>query len=107
MAQIAFIAQDRIFRVFAYFGMDVFLVNTPQEADEKLQELAGDTDREWGIVYLEERLAAELTTQIAALNRAVLPVISVAPSSGDTQGIARDTLQGLVRKVTGVDMSFD
>ncbi len=85
----------------------MFQVSTPQEADEKLQELIDDREHEWGIVYIEESLAEPIEEHITALNKKVLPVISIFPSSGKKKGIAGKMLNGLVRKATGVEMRFE
>ncbi len=107
MARIAFIGREKILSVFKYFGTSVFQVSTPQEADEKLQELVQDQESEWGIVYIEEHLAESLKDQITELNKALLPVISIFPSSGEKKGIAGTMLNALVRQTTGVEMRFE
>ena len=107
MAKIAFIGQERILRVFRYFGTSVFQVSTPQEAEEKLQELVSDTEQTWGIIYIEETLADIIRDRIMELNRGVLPVISIVSSSGETKGIGGKMLHALVRKATGVEMRVD
>ena len=107
MAKIAFIGKEKILSVFNYFGSSVFQVSTPQEADEKLQELVTDRENEWGIVYIEENLAESLKDQIMELNKGPLPVISIFPSSGEKKGIAGKMLNNLVRKTTGVEMKFE
>ena len=87
MTKIAFIGTERIVRVFKYFGTAVFLVSTPREAGEKLQELVDDKEHDWGVVYLEENLAESLKDQIAALNKQpLLPVISIFPSRSTGEG---------------------
>lgn len=107
MTRIAFIGKQRIFRVFTYFGTSVFLVSTPQEAEEKLQELVADTTESWGVIYIEEQLAAPLRDLIMELNKRTLPVISIVSSSGEPQGLGGKMLNNLVRKATGVDMRIE
>lgn len=107
MAKIAFIGKEKILRAFNYFGMSVFQVSTPQEAEEKLQELVNDKDRDWGIVYIEEKLAEAFIGRIAELNKMLLPVISVLPCTGEKKGLSGTMLRNLVRKVTGVELHFD
>ena len=107
MAKIAFIGKEKILRVFNYFGTSVFQVSTPQQAEEKLQEIVDDKEHEWGIVYIEECLAEAFMDRIAELNRNVLPVISIFPATGEKKGLAGDMVNHLVRKVTGVELRFD
>jgi vacuolar-type H+-ATPase subunit F/Vma7 len=107
MTKIAFVGKEKITRVFNYFGTSVFQVTTSQEAEEKLQELVDDRENKWGIVYIEESLAESLKDRIAELNKRLLPVISIYPSSGEKKGIAAKILSDLVRKVTGVEMRFE
>ncbi len=107
MAKIAFIGKERILRVFTYFGMSVFQVSTPQEAEERLQELVNDTESGWGIVYIEESLAETFIKRIAEFNKMTLPVISLLPCSGEKKGLSGEMLRNLVRKVTGVELRFD
>ena len=107
MAKIAFIGKEKILRVFNYFGTSVFQVTTPQEAEQKLQELVDDKKNEWGIVYIEESLAEAFMGRIVKLNKRLLPVISIFPSSGEKKGLSGEMLNNLVRKVTGVELRFD
>ncbi len=107
MAKVAFIGKERVLCVFRYFGMAVFQVSTPDEAKEKLQTLVDDKESEWGLVYIEECLAEAFMDHIARLNHMPLPVISIFPSTGEKKGLSQQMLGNLVRKVTGVDLSFD
>jgi vacuolar-type H+-ATPase subunit F/Vma7 len=107
VAKVAFIGKERVLRVFNYFGMAVFRVSTPEEAREKLQALVDDQESEWGLVYIEECLAEAFMDHIAQLNHRPLPVISIFPSTGEKKGLSHHMLGNLVRKVTGVDLSFD
>jgi vacuolar-type H+-ATPase subunit F/Vma7 len=107
VADIAFIGQERLLRVFTYFGADVFPVSSVQEADEKLQELATNTQTPWQLIYIEEALADELQGQIKMLNRNPLPVISIVSSRGKSRGLGKTILHNLVRKATGVDMRIE
>jgi vacuolar-type H+-ATPase subunit F/Vma7 len=110
MAKIAFIGKEQIIGIFKYFGTAVFQVSTSQEADAKLQELVQENtegNQTWGIVYLEESLAEPLKDRIIALNRGLLPVISIFPASGEKKGMAGKLINDLVRKVTGVELRFE
>lgn len=106
-AQIAFIGQEQLLRVFTYFGVSVFQVSTPQDAEEKLRELVADPRQTWGIIYIEERFADGLHELIQQLNRKTLPVISIVSASGVTQGLARNNINALVRKATGVELKIE
>jgi vacuolar-type H+-ATPase subunit F/Vma7 len=107
LEKIAFIGQERLLRVFRYFGTSVFQVSTPQEAGEKIEELVADTKQTWGIIYIEEALADAIRERIMELNREALPVISIVSASGETKGIGGEMLHALVRKATGVDMRVE
>ena len=107
VAKIAFIGKEKILRVFHYFGTSVFQVSTPREAEEKLQKLVEDTENDWGIIYIEESLAEVFMDRIVELNKKLLPVISIFPSTGEKQGLSGKILDNLVRKVTGVELRFD
>jgi vacuolar-type H+-ATPase subunit F/Vma7 len=104
VADIAFIGQEPILRVFTYFGAAVFQVATAQEAEEKLRELSAETDQACKIIYIEERLAEPIQESIKMLNMKNLPVISIVSSRGKPQGVGKTALNKLVRKATGVDM---
>jgi vacuolar-type H+-ATPase subunit F/Vma7 len=107
VAEIAFIGQERLLRVFTYFGAAVFPVTSSHEAEQKLQELVADTQNPWRLIYIEETLADEIQESIKTLNRKPLPVISIVSSRGKTQGLGKTMLHNLVRKATGVDMRIE
>ncbi len=85
----------------------MFQVSTPQEAQRKLQELAEDTEEQWGIIYLEEGVAETFLDQIADINSRPLPVVSLFPSRGEKKELSGKILDKLVRKVTGVEIRFE
>jgi vacuolar-type H+-ATPase subunit F/Vma7 len=107
VAEIAFIGQERLVRVFTYFGIDVFPVASVSEAQETLQKLTADRGETWRLVYIEEALTEEIQEQIRVLNRQPLPVISIVSLRGTPQGIGKSTLHNLVRKATGVELRIE
>ncbi len=107
MAKIAFIGKERILQVGTYFGTSIFLVSTPREAEATLQKLVEDTHNQWGIIYIEEGLAETFLKQIIELNKRPVPVISLVPSTGEKKELSGKILKNLVRKVTGVELTFD
>ena len=84
---------DSIFG-FAALGLDTFAVQTREEAAEKLHQLAQGG---YGIIYITEKLAAELTHEIEKYQEQVTPAIIQIP------GIAGNTGAG----VTGVKKSVE
>ena len=106
VAEIAFIGQERLLRVFTYFGAEVFSVASVQEAEETLRELATAAQTPWQLIYVEETLADEMSESIKTLNKQPLPIISIVSSCGEPRGLGKTILHDLVRKATGVDMSI-
>jgi len=107
VSEIAFIGQERLLRVFSYFGAAVFSVDSAHEAEEKLRELATGDQQSWRLIYIEEALAEEIRASIKSLNKNPLPVISIVSSRGKSRGLGKTMLHNLVRKATGVDMRIE
>ena len=79
---------------FAALGLDTFPVETQEEAAEMLSKLAAG---DYGVIYITEKLAAELTHEIEKYQEQVTPAIIQIP------GIAGNTGAG----VAGVKKSVE
>lgn len=73
---------DSIFG-FAALGLDTFAVQTREEAAEKLHQLAQGG---YGIIYITEKLAAELTHEIEKYQEQVTPAIIQIPGIAGNTG---------------------
>ena len=84
---------DSIFG-FAALGLDTFAVQTREEAAEKLHQLAQGG---YGIIYITEKLAAELT---------VTPAIIQIPGIAGNTGAGVAGVKKSVEQAVGSDIIF-
>ena len=89
---------DSIFG-FAALGLDTFAVQTREEAAEKLHQLAQGG---YGIIYITEKLAAELTHEIEQVTPAIIQIPGIAGNTG--AGVAG--VKKSVEQAVGSDIIF-
>ena len=91
---------DSIFG-FAALGLDTFAVQTREEAAEKLHQLA-----QGGIIYITEKLAAELTHEIEKYQEQVTPAIIQIPGIAGNTGAGVAGVKKSVEQAVGSDIIF-
>ena len=93
---------DSIFG-FAALGLDTFAVQTREEAAEKLHQLAQGG---YGIIYITEKLAAELTHEIEKYQEQVTPAIIQIPGIAGNTGAGVAGVKKSVEQPVGSDIIF-
>lgn len=93
---------DSIFG-FAALGLDTFAVQTREEAAEKLHQLAQGG---YGIIYITEKLAAELTHEIEKYQEQVTPAIIQIPGIAGNTGAGVAGVKKSVEQAVGSDIIF-
>lgn len=88
---------------FATLGLDTFPVNSPKEAEEKLIQLA---EREYGIIYITEALAAELNKTIEKFKEQPMPAIIQIPGVSGNTGAGILGVKKSVEQAVGSDILF-
>lgn len=88
---------------FATLGLDTFPVNTPEEAAEKLHELATG---QYGIIYITESLAAQLKHELTRYQDQPVPAIIQIPGVSGNTGAGIAGVKKSVEKAVGSDILF-
>lgn len=86
---------------FRALGLDTYPVANPEEAREKIRELArGDC----AVIYLTETLAKDLGDVISRYKDELRPAIILIPGREGSLGIGRDSIQRAIERAVGADI---
>ena len=88
---------------FATLGLSIVPVKTPEEAKEKLHQLAGG---KYGIIYITEAIAAELKHEIQKYQEQVIPSIILIPGVSGNTGAGIEGVKKSVEQAVGSDILF-
>ncbi|MDD3362035.1 MAG: V-type ATP synthase subunit F [Hespellia sp.] len=88
---------------FATLGLSIVPVTDPEEAKEKLHQLASG---KYGIIYMTEALAAELRHEIERYKQQVTPAIILIPGVSGNTGEAVENVKKTVEQAVGADILF-
>ncbi|MEE1086442.1 MAG: V-type ATP synthase subunit F [Schaedlerella sp.] len=88
---------------FATLGLDICPVNTREEARRKLAHLA---ETGYGIIYITEAAAAELTEELAVYRERPLPSIILIPGVSGNTGAGVEGVKKTVEQAIGSDILF-
>lgn len=104
MVKIAFFGDRESIKGYAAVGINIFPCDDIQRAAEQFKDLcSGD----YGIIYITEELAAELSEEIARLDERFLPAVIPLPGVKNNNGIGIDRLKASVEKAVGSDIIFN
>lgn len=88
---------------FATLGLSICPVKTREEAKDKLRQLA---EGKYGIIYITEAVAAELTEVIAEYQERTLPAIIQIPGVSGNTGAGVENVKRTVEQAVGSDILF-
>jgi V/A-type H+-transporting ATPase subunit F len=88
---------------FQAIGFDVFPVETPQEAEPLIRELA---QAQYAVLYVTEQIAAGIGPVIAQYRNSRFPAIIPVPGVQGTLGIGMGGVRQCVEKAVGADILF-
>ena len=88
---------------FATLGLSICPVKTPEEARDKLTQLA---EGEYGIIYITEKAAAELGSALEEYRERVLPAIIQIPGVSGNTGAGVEGVKKTVEQAVGSDILF-
>ncbi len=94
--------QDSIFG-FAALGLDTYPVTEKAEASRLIKTLA---EGQYAIIYITERLQAELETEIDRYNTSYLPAIIPIPGVSGNTGKGMRSVKKSVERAVGSDIIF-
>lgn len=96
--QIAVIGTRPATQIYRLLGFDVILVDDAPTAKKKLKQL---TKNHYGVIYLTEPLAEELTDTLAQYDGQQLPIIVPIPDQTGVRGVGKNRIQANVEKALG------
>ena len=88
---------------FRAVGLDVFPCNTGEEAQKIVHKLAAN---EFAIIYITEKLAAEISEEIDKYKDMMLPAIIPIPDRNGSLGTGMDSVRKSVERAVGADILF-
>ncbi len=88
---------------FKTIGVDTYPVTSSEKALAVIKKLVAE---EYGVIFITEELAAEITDVIDELNRRFLPAVVLIPNSKGTLGIGMEQIKHNVEKAIGADILF-
>jgi V/A-type H+-transporting ATPase subunit F len=86
---------------FKALGLDVFFVESADEARHTLHQLAKE---DYAIVYVTEQLAAEIPADIDRYKNSVTPAVILIPGKSGSLGLGAQALQSAVERAVGADI---
>ena len=99
--QIAVIGDWESVMGFRALGLDTYPVTSPEEAKEKVRELA-KTD--CAVIYLTEQLAKDMEDVINHYKDDLSPAIILIPGREGSLGIGRNNIQLSIERAVGADI---
>ena len=101
MYKIAVVGDEASVYGFLSLGLDVFYVNTGEEARQTLSDLAG---RDYAIIYITERAASGAKSVIDELGEGYLPAIIPIPGITGNEGLGMGGILDAVKRAVGADI---
>lgn len=88
---------------FATLGLSICPVRTREEASQKLRQLA---QGKYGIIYITEAFAAELSDVIEEYKERTMPAIIQIPGVSGNTGAGVENVKKTVEQAVGSDILF-
>ncbi len=88
---------------FAALGLDTVPVSDPEEARQKLRELAAS---DFAVIYMTEGLAAQIESEVNRYKEQKLPAIILIPGISGNTGEGVKNVKLSVEKAVGSDIIF-
>ena len=88
---------------FATLGLSICPVNSREEARDKLRQLASG---KYGIIYITEAIAAQLSKEIEEYREQTLPAIIQIPGVSGNTGAGVEGVKKTVEQAVGSDILF-
>lgn len=101
MPEIAMIGDRDSILGFKALGVTIFPTNTKEESIEALREVF---KQEYKVAFITEQMSPSPGEMVSIIGDRTFPVITMIPSNRGTTGLARTSLQALVRRAAGADI---
>jgi len=103
--KIAVVGDKDSILAFKAIGVDAFVADTPQDADETVKEL---TKEQYAVIFITEELASAIPSTLQKLKTRTYPAVIAIPSaSGNAKGYARESFRKDVERAIGADILKD
>ena len=89
---------------FSALGLDIFPVESAEQARKELKTLAGG---KYGIIYITEPLAEQLKPECERYRDEAIPSIVPIPACTGVTGFGRAQLKSYVEQAVGSDIIFN
>lgn len=99
--QIAVIGDWESVMGFRALGLDTYPVQGPDEAREKIRELAKTN---CAVIYLTEQLAKDMEDVLARYKDELRPAIILIPGREGSLGIGKNNIQRAIERAVGADI---
>ncbi len=86
---------------FKALGLDVFPVDDPDDARHTLHRIARE---DYAVVYLTERLAAQMEADVNRYRDALTPAIILIPGKEGSLGMGMANIRKAVERAVGADI---
>lgn len=83
---------------FKMIGFDIFDVRSPQEARQRIDQLA---QNQYGVIYVTEALAQEIPDTLERYRGQAIPSVILIPNYKGSQGLGMKNIQDNVEKAIG------
>lgn len=103
MYKIAVIGEYDSIYGFATLGLSICPVKNSEEAKVKLRQLA---EGKYGIIYITEAVAAQITDEIERYSERILPAIIQIPGVSGNTGAGVEGVKKTVEQAVGSDILF-
>lgn len=101
MYKIAVLGDQDSVMGFRVLGLDVFPVESAEEARHSLHRLAREN---YAIIYLTEQLAVQLEAEIARYKDQLTPAIILIPGKEGSLGVGMQKVSQAVERAIGADI---
>ena len=93
---------------FKALGLDVFPVESADEAKKTLRAMTG-ADREdiYAIIYIQENIAAQISSEIDRYKDSPVPAIILIPGREGSNGLGQSALKAAVERAVGTNILGD
>ena len=107
MIKIAVIGSSDSVVGFKALGLDTYEVDSAEQARKTLHEITRPRDDEYAIIYIEEKLAQQISHEIDRHKDSPSPAIILIPGREGSSGLGLQALRDAVERAVGTNILGD
>ncbi|MDL2205442.1 V-type ATP synthase subunit F [Eubacteriales bacterium OttesenSCG-928-N13] len=104
MPKVAAIGSKDVVLAFKALGITAASVSSPDEARQKIHELA---KQQYAVIFITEDLAESVSETISRYKTETLPAIIPIPGASGSSGLGMKHVRANVEKAVGADILFN